>query len=945
MFPIMVFDPDNTSGRMPKATYVLILLIAAAVSATLAYGAFLGNLPSRLVQVIEAADQIKIEVSLAQIQAGARHATPAKPDETEIWSHYERADDLVGFLLSGGRARFSLDTPGFDNLLLLTREQISRCRQVTKRKFLRAGGPAAAADINRSMDIELRHLLSLADEIHVEAGVAARETMTHFQRLLYSLILATFILAFIATAVIYRFERRRASDFNIIQSQNQQLHATEQQLRASNQQLHASNQQLHASNQQLQATEQQLRASNQQLHAGEQALRVSESRYRALFANMSEGMALYCSVRDEAGKTVDCRIEDVNRHFEELFSIPREKAVGRLASEAFGPALPLDLPEYRVVADTGRTLTFERFFPGLDRHFRVCVYSPERGSCAAVFTDVTDRKKATAADRREALRLETLMHITNFRAAGVKDLLEHSLEQLLAMLDCGTGFICRYDELTQTFTPQAFKTKRVPAAPSEWLTPGFAERVLADAVRRRQPVVLNDFCAEARGGGEHAASHRLLVIPVVRKDRPVAVACLADRQTEFQSHDANEFLLLMDSVWKIVELRREQEERSRLETRIQKLESVGLLAGGIAHDFNNLLTAVLANVTLAKMQAREGEAIETRLDEIEAASVRARDLTQQLLTFSKGGKPVKKLVCLEPIIRDSAALAVSGSSVQCRLRFADDLCNAEIDAGQISQVINNLVINAVQAMPAGGIVTVEAENIHIKPDSRIPVEAGRYVRVSVVDKGIGILPEHFDRIFDPYFTTKQKGSGLGLTISHSVVAGHQGHIAVDSRIGAGTAFHVYLPASSDSVPQPIGVKQLHAPKRGTVLIMDDEEMVRNICGEILARVGYEVESVADGAEAIERYEQRFKKRKRFDAVILDLTIPGGMGGTETVQEILRIDPDAKVLVSSGYSNDPVMADYARYGFLGLVPKPYTMQTLCDAVNSVIGLHHRNSSTD
>jgi CheY-like chemotaxis protein len=325
--------------------------------------------------------------------------------------------------------------------------------------------------------------------------------------------------------------------------------------------------------------------------------------------------------------------------------------------------------------------------------------------------------------------------------------------------------------------------------------------------------------------------------------------------------------------------------------------------------------------------------------------MRAQDLTQQLLTFAKGGKPIKKLVCLEPVIRDSVALAVSGSNVQCRLRFADDLCSAEIDPGQIGQVINNLVINAVQAMPTGGTVSVEAENTHISDDSPIPVEGGQYVRVSVVDKGIGILPEHFDRIFDPYFTTKQKGSGLGLTISHSVVAGHRGHIAVDSRIGAGTAFHVYLPASCDGVSQPSGMKQLHVEGRGSVLIMDDEEMVRKICGEILKRFGYHVETVPDGRDAVERYEERFREGRGFDAVILDLTVPGGMGGKEAVRNILAIDPDAKVLVSSGYSNDPVMADYASHGFCGLVPKPYTMQSLSDAVNGLVGRRDRKTPPD
>ena len=937
MFLISLIQPKDTDRMVPKAAYLLVLFIAAAVAVALGYAAFLGNLPARLVPVIEAADQIKIEVALARLEAGT--TTQAGPDANalDISSHYDRAENLVEFLLADTSVVIPrADGPAFRDVLQRTREQIKRSRTTTAR-WIRARRHAPP-DAGREIDPEFGKLISLSDEIHVQARTLVGGTISDFRRVQSSLIVASILLAFLAGAVLYRFDRRRAADYNMIQNRNQQLQASDQQLRASNQQLRATEQQLRASNQQLHATDQQLRASNQQLQANEQALRLSEGRYRSLFSNMSEGMALYSMVCDEDGKPVNYRIVDVNRHFEEMFRLPKEKAVGRLAAEVFGTDNALHVADVVRAGETGEVIRFESYFPHLDSHFLISVYSPERGICAAVFRDITGKKKAAAAMRRDALRLETLMQVANYRAADVKNLIHFALEKAVSLLDGRIGYIYHYDNKAQTF--KLCSSAGDSAVPQDEAASALvASGLLADAVQQSQPLVLNELPARLQEGDGRAQGlghlHRLLLVPVVGRGGAVAVACVAGKETNFDEHDGRELALLMDSVWKIVDLQSEREERVRLETRVQKLESVGVLAGGIAHDFNNLLTVILTNVTFAKMQAQQGEPVGKRLEEIERASDRAQGLTQQLLTFAKGGKPIMKLASLEPIIRDSAGLAVSGSKAQCRFRIAEDLCSAEVDAGQIGQVINNLVINAVQAMPTGGTVMVHAENAYVDPAAALPVDAGHYVKVTVSDRGIGIPHEHLDRIFDPYFTTKQKGSGLGLAISHSVVMGHRGYIAVDSRMGEGTAFHVYLPASCQSVPQSPALQKPGTGSSGRVLVMDDEEMLLRVCYEVLKRIGYEVETVQDGRAAIERYAQRLKEGKAFDVVILDLTIPGGMGGRETIEQILKIDPHAKALVSSGYSNDPVMSDYASYGFRGLIPKPYTVKSLSEAVNAVL----------
>jgi PAS domain S-box-containing protein len=365
--------------------------------------------------------------------------------------------------------------------------------------------------------------------------------------------------------------------------------------------------------------------------------------------------------------------------------------------------------------------------------------------------------------------------------------------------------------------------------------------------------------------------------------------------------------------------------------KIQKLESLGVLAGGIAHDFNNILTAILGNISCARLFiGHDHQAAVTALREAERASKRAAELSNQLLTFAKGGQPLAKAVSVRKLIEESVSLMLRGSSARGVLRLADNLPAVTADAGQISQVFNNLIINAVQAMPDGGTITVRADRVTIPPRSRTGLEPGEYVKISFTDTGCGIPPEDQKRVFDPYFTTKPQGSGLGLASAHSVILKHQGRIELYSEVGTGTTFDIFLPSSGD-LPQLLD----ESPREPTpaedsglaVLVMDDETAICELAARMLAALGYRATTCNDGHEAVALYREALAVGAPYWAVIMDLTIPGGMGGTEAARRIRELDPDARLIVSSGYSHDPVLAGFRSYGFCDAIAKPYKVTEL------------------
>lgn len=385
--------------------------------------------------------------------------------------------------------------------------------------------------------------------------------------------------------------------------------------------------------------------------------------------------------------------------------------------------------------------------------------------------------------------------------------------------------------------------------------------------------------------------------------------------------------------------RRKRREEELL--RARKLESIGVLAGGIAHDFNNLLTAIMGNVSLIKMFSEPGDEIDERLTEVEKATIRAKDLTRQLLTFSSGGAPVKKVYDIGHLIKDAAECAIGSSGIGTEFTMPDDLWHAEIDEGQIRQVINNLIINACEAMPGGGAIHVSAENVIVKPEDILPLSMGKYIKISIRDEGAGIPEEHLASVFDPYFTTKETGTGLGLATAYSIIKNHNGFITVESGVGEGTTFYIYLHASERESIAPKEV-DISIDGRGKILVMDDEEMVRVVAGNILNKIGYTVEYAADGEEAVRLYKTAMEVGSPFDVVILDLSVPGGMGGKEALQKLVVMDPNVKAIVSSGYSNDAIMAKYRDHGFKGVVAKPYTIQEIGEALHSVLLEESRQS---
>jgi two-component system cell cycle sensor histidine kinase/response regulator CckA len=421
-----------------------------------------------------------------------------------------------------------------------------------------------------------------------------------------------------------------------------------------------------------------------------------------------------------------------------------------------------------------------------------------------------------------------------------------------------------------------------------------------------------------------------IVHGIQKPDGTIVPIDFVSKRVGFQNKD-----LILSVVRDITERKQAEEAFQKME----KLKSVGTLAGGIAHDFNNILTGLFGNISIAKETLPTDHPGFASLEEAEKSMNRAIRLTKQLLTFAKGGAPVMENIRLDNLVEEVIRFDLSGSNVKPIFEYADDLWPAEVDGGQIQQVFSNLTINARQAMPDGGHLYITLENAAISENKMPDLVQGKYIRITVTDEGTGIDRKHIGRIFEPYFTTKHAGSGLGLATSHSIIHQHGGCIRVDSQLGKGAMFIIYLPASKTQQPsetkQP-EIKCTPIEQTARILVMDDEEMIRNVATLMLEKNGYWVETANGGSQAIEMYQQAIEVGKPFDVVITDLTIPGGIGGKEVIRHILEINPKAKVIVSSGYANDPIMAKYADYGFSGVVAKPYTLSSLHGVLSRVLG---------
>ncbi|MBN1758272.1 MAG: PAS domain S-box protein [Chitinispirillaceae bacterium] len=754
-------------------------------------------------------------------------------------------------------------------------------------------------------------------------------------------------------------------------------------------------------------------------------LAASEKRFKRLFESMTEGVALHDIIFDENGKPCNYRIVTINPAYEHHTGLSLERTRGKLATELYGTETPPYFEEFSTVVLTGTPYRFETYFPPLEKHFSISVFSPGTNQFATVFEDITARKTADDKLRESEERFRRIFEDGMFGMAIVDksfsflkvnaafcSMVGYTEEELQSRTfgeithpDHRSGDITQVKQVMQGNLPFYKTEKRYIRKDGETVwgsviittlrdkdgtfqyflamienitdrkhaeealvaekerllvtLRSIGDAVIATDVSGR--IVLMNKVAESLTGWEfsEAEGKPLSEVFVIINERtrqpcesPVekvlttgSIVTLANH-TVLIGRDGCE-RVIADSGAPIKDRRsvtigvvlvfRDNTEKEKTQEALQKaqqLESLGVLAGGIAHDFNNLLGGLFGYLDLARESIADDESVRYNLDKAFSVFGRAKDLTAQLLTFAKGGAPSRKVTALAPLLRETVQFALSGSSISTEFVIDSALRKCSVDQHQICQVIDNLIINARDAMPRGGVITISAINATDHPAVLSP---GDYVYISISDQGTGIPPEHLAHIFDPFFTTKQKGSGLGLAVSYSIISRHDGTLTATSEHGKGTTMHLYLPAAKETAHTLSTSTPTITDHKGdgTILLMDDEDYIRDIASAMLKSMGYDTVSATCGEETIRIFSEADASGKKFILTILDLTIPGGMGGKATMEKLRKIDPDCRIVASSGYSDDPIIAHPNDYGFTGSIRKPYRKAELSELLDKII----------
>ena len=602
----------------------------------------------------------------------------------------------------------------------------------------------------------------------------------------------------------------------------------------------------------------------------------------------------------------------VNNALMRAFDTSREEIVGHSVAELFGlEVFENKIQKHLDKALEGNEVYHEDWFdyPGWGRRYVTLSYFPyfeEDGTItgiAAISSDITDRKKTEDLLMESESRYRHLFEYANDAIVLIKD---------NRIINCNKKSL------------ETFRCTK--------------KEILNKQMRSLHALLQSD--------GENSHDKWQRILQSVLYDKPQFFEWTFSRfnHSDFAAEVSLNHIELKGQyyVQAIIRDITERKRREEEQIKVSKLESIGTLAGGIAHDFNNILATILGNIELAQSYVPHGDKTFARLNKAIAACNRAKELTRQFLTLSKGGAPIKKTGSLLGLIKGSCDLALSGRNVECEYTIPDELWIVEFDENQLVHAFNNIILNASQSMPEGGRVSISAKNIIMKSDtfeSGVFVSKGPYIQVMIKDHGSGIPDEILPKIFDPYFSTKelgtQKGMGLGLTTAYSIIKKHGGYIFAESKIGVGTTFYVLLPAIQKEISDMIQDRQDFKSGKGNILLMDDEEMIRDTVSEMLHQLGYQVEVSQRGEEAIEKFLSAQKCGSPFDAVILDLTVRGGMGGVETMKKLKEIDPMVSGIVFSGYSDDAVMINFEKYGFIGVVVKPFNMNDLADTVQKVV----------
>lgn len=663
----------------------------------------------------------------------------------------------------------------------------------------------------------------------------------------------------------------------------------------------------------------------------EEQLRESEGRFRDLFNNMNNCVAVYKAIDDGN----DFQFVDFNRPAEKLEGVSRKDLLGVPVTKAFPGVEELGLLDvFQRVWKTGHSEKHpvSVYQDGVEVSYRVnFVYKVPSGEIVAIYDDLTEQKRFESDLLKSNERFQVLFEsnpaaiwLEDFSAIkaffddlkhqGVKSIDDYFEQHPEDVSKCAS-FIKVIDVNQATLHLHEAKTK-------EALFAGIEKTFTEASYEGFKKELIGLWNGEERIEIEGS-------IQTLNKT-PKHVTIVLSIAPEYRD-DWSQVILSMHD---ISEIKRVENELIKM----QHIESIGTLAGGIAHDFNNILMGIYGNISMVKEELTKKHPAWEYLVSAEDSMSRAKNLTNQLMTFSKGGAPQKGEVSLTRLLEDVVRFDLTGSAVKPIFTYDQNLGAAVVDPGQMQQVFSNLTINAKQAMPDGGELRIAIENHEILDTSTLPLSPGNYLKVSIADEGSGIKKEHLKQIFDPYYSTKTTGSGLGLTTCYSIVSKHNGYLQVESKYGQGSTFYVYLPAHASST----STTQFHEKNQGIIkkvslkiLIMDDEAMLRDLLTQMLTRQKHRVETAKDGTEAIQLYKDAISEGEPFDVLIMDLTIPGGMGGKDAIGEILKINPQAKAIVSSGYADDPVMAHFEDYGFKGRTVKPYNSKELEKALQEVL----------
>ncbi len=654
----------------------------------------------------------------------------------------------------------------------------------------------------------------------------------------------------------------------------------------------------------------ELQSENERLQSDISTLKEYKGQLEHLLYVVTEGLMMIGQ---------DGRITFINKALEQMVGCRSVDMIGGHYSDSRWNFQCIDDPPgsgesvFQRVFDTGQELTD-----------RICRMAFEKGKSgiftinATVHHDAQGRLAGVAAIIRDSTELSRVK-AENIEIKNVYERLAQYADEAIFRVQAASGRIVYINEAAERILDYSL---------SDYLSDNFVQ---AKVITKNH--LKNWIQTLGKTGGAKDVLKNIVMECYSREGRTVIMEF-----TVIAVRGADGGIVYFECLGRDVTVRRFMEAEL---ARAQKLESIGLLAGGIAHDFNNILTAIFGSLALAKMDTIPDSPVFTRLSSAEDHCMKAKALTRKLLTYSRGGSPQRKTASIANVIRDAVSFALSGKNVACHFELPEGLWAAQIDEGQMHQVVHSLVSNACEAMPQGGSIEVSAENASLTKDQIPSLPGGHYVKWHVRDHGVGISQEHMKKIFDPYFTTKQmgsvKGMGLGLAICYSIVKSHEGIITVESAPGVGTTFTVYIPVSNGEKTdaKPAVVKDAPTAHRPKILLIDDEQILLDVTGSMLKHLGYDVTTAKSHLDAMCDFNRAKQADHPFSLVIMDLTMRGDEGGEIAIHRWKNAYPEVKAVISSGYMNDPVIEEYWKYGFVGAMVKPYSLIELKNALEKIL----------